>query len=469
MNPKISIIVPVYNNEKFLSECLDSICRQTFSDIEIICINDGSTDNSLSILEEYALKDKRIILLNQENKGLGYTMNRGIKTASGDFIGIVESDDYILENMYESLYKIAVKNDADFVKSNFCVFYDEENSRKFIQVPLFDDEKYYNIVLNPKKSPNVFNAIMNNWTGIYKKDFLEKNKIYHLETPGASFQDTGFWFKAFCCAERIFFLDKEFYMCRRDNPDSSVNSKEKVFCICEEYSEIENFLNSRPDLKKYFEKIKNHKKFQMYQWNFTRMGSKYKQMFIKNASKEFKLAQKKGMLDKNLFGAGEWKKVQFLIKHPVLFPLKYNLLSPYTKKRKELKIHFKKYFDCVRAQKQINKLARKYKNKKIVLYGAGIYCKTLFENYDLSNLNIVAVADRGFKNEENKNFFNLNCILPKDLKEFDCDLILLGVYDTLQIFDYLQDQLLVGSKNSQIKILPIVEDTVISRIKNFFS
>ena len=103
---KISVIVPIYNAEAYLNRCLDSIINQTYSDLEIILINDGSTDNSLDICLEYASKDKRIVVYNQTNKGISKTRNKGIELATGDYIGFVDSDDIISPRMYETLYNL---------------------------------------------------------------------------------------------------------------------------------------------------------------------------------------------------------------------------------------------------------------------------------------------------------------------------------------------------------------------------
>ena len=120
--PKVSIIVPTYNVEPYLRECLDSICRQTLKDIEIICVNDGSTDGSLAIINEYATRDSRIVVLDGPNGGYGKGMNRGLDRATGEYIGIVEPDDFIALTMYEDLYAIASEHDLDFVKADFYRF-----------------------------------------------------------------------------------------------------------------------------------------------------------------------------------------------------------------------------------------------------------------------------------------------------------------------------------------------------------
>ena len=115
---KVSVIIPVYNVEPYLEKCLDSLINQTLKDIEIICINDCSTDNSLNILEQFKNKDERIKLINlKENKGAAAARNEGLKIAKGEYLGFVDPDDYVDLNFYEELYKKAKQDDADIVKA----------------------------------------------------------------------------------------------------------------------------------------------------------------------------------------------------------------------------------------------------------------------------------------------------------------------------------------------------------------
>ncbi|MCM1338279.1 MAG: glycosyltransferase, partial [Muribaculaceae bacterium] len=118
-NIKISVIVPVYNVEKYLSQCLESILSQSLQEIEIICINDGSTDSSYQILEKYKTLDERIIIIDKTNSGYGSACNIGLKLARGEYICIVESDDFIASNMLEDMYKLAANNLADIAKSAY--------------------------------------------------------------------------------------------------------------------------------------------------------------------------------------------------------------------------------------------------------------------------------------------------------------------------------------------------------------
>ena len=124
--PKISIIVPVYNVENYLKQCMDSLLNQTFSDFELICINDGSTDSCLSILEDYAGRDARIRLISKENEGYGKTMNRGLAEARAPYVGIVESDDFAKPEMFERLYAAMAERPVDLVKCNFYKYTTED-------------------------------------------------------------------------------------------------------------------------------------------------------------------------------------------------------------------------------------------------------------------------------------------------------------------------------------------------------
>ena len=114
--PLVSVIVPVYNVEKYLEECLDSIINQTLEDIEIICVNDGSTDNSLKILKKYAKKDNRIKIINQKNCGLGCARNSGLNQSQGDYIFFLDSDDYLNPNILEKLYPKALESHSEIGK-----------------------------------------------------------------------------------------------------------------------------------------------------------------------------------------------------------------------------------------------------------------------------------------------------------------------------------------------------------------
>lgn len=241
--PKISIIVPVYNVEEYLQQCLDSIVSQSLKDIEIICVDDGSTDNSAKILDEIGAKDSRIKVVHKENAGYGAAMNVGLDMAIGEYVGIVESDDYVLPQMYETLYNAAVENDLDMVKSDAYYWIEKENFLSRIHTKLLDS--YYDRVLDNLDRNYFFEFYMNIWTGIYKKSFLDKNMIRFHESPGASYQDNGYWMLTCIYANRAMWINKAFYYYRQDNPTASVRDQGKVMAMTDEYEYLENILKKR--------------------------------------------------------------------------------------------------------------------------------------------------------------------------------------------------------------------------------
>ena len=200
----VSVIVPVCNVQRFLRQCLDSLTSQTMQDLQIICINDGSTDDSLSILREYEQRDDRIEVITKPNAGYGHTMNCGLKAARGEYIGIVESDDVAEKAMFEELYQLAKENNADIVKSNFFPY--QTNTFESKDDPI-DENLWaceYGKVFNPLEEQNIFLTQPAIRSALYKREFLEEESITFLETPGASFQDTSFNFKAFASAKRVY-------------------------------------------------------------------------------------------------------------------------------------------------------------------------------------------------------------------------------------------------------------------------
>ena len=169
--PKVSVIVPVYNVEKYLKQCLDSIVNQTYKNLEIIIVNDGTKDNSMKLVEEY-LQDKRIKVINKKNGGLGSARNRGIEEATGDYISFVDSDDYIDLNMYEKLINV--------IRGEEIIIF---NHSRFDDITGEIVKKNYTKESKMKKLEKRINYLYSNienscWNKIYKADFIKKNKFY---------------------------------------------------------------------------------------------------------------------------------------------------------------------------------------------------------------------------------------------------------------------------------------------------
>ena len=240
---KVSIIVPVCNVEQYLSTCLDSILAQTLEDIEVICVDDGSSDQSPAILDDYTKRDSRMRVIHKDNRGYGHSMNVGIDAASGEYIGIVESDDCILPNMYETLYSTAKNNDLDFVKSDVIFWW--ETIRYTCEYHKEDLNPYYGRVLDSSNRKLFLQFFMNTWTGIYKRSFLNENSIRHNETPGAAYQDNGFWIQTLSFCERAMWLKDAFYLYRQDNPLASIKSKSNVLTMVNEYNFVSKILTEK--------------------------------------------------------------------------------------------------------------------------------------------------------------------------------------------------------------------------------
>ncbi|APU78347.1 sugar transferase [Campylobacter jejuni] len=310
--PKVSIVVPSLNSISYIRECIDSILNQTLKDIEILCIDANSTDGTLEVLKNYEKKDKRLRVIISDKKSYGYQMNLGIKEAKGEYLGIVESDDYIKTNMYERLYEIAKKNDCEVVKGDFYIL--ESNKGKYSKITPIDF--LYNQIISFKTHPNIFNFQSINQIGIYRLDLLRTNQIKLNETPGASYQDNGLWFQIFALAKSIYFINEAFYMLRRDNPNSSVKSKEKVYCACEEYDFIRDFLKKHPDLEKTLAPICALHRFGNYMFTLERIDERYKLDFLKRFSQDFRKILKDKELDENLFGDGDMKIIYSIVENP---------------------------------------------------------------------------------------------------------------------------------------------------------
>ncbi len=282
--PKVSVIIPVYNVEKYLRECLDSVINQTLADIEIIVVDDGSPDNCPQICDEYALKDNRIKVIHKENGGYGSAMNVGLDNATGDYIGILEPDDFVKNTMFEDLYSLADKNNLDMVKSDF--YYYTTSNKSARQAGLIK-KKNENKVLSAKDDIFMLKLPPSIWSAIYKRSFLNKNNIRFLETAGASFQDTSFAFKTLATAKRLMFTSKPYVYYRQDNENSSIHSKDKVYNICYEWEEITKYINKRPKIKEVVNQVKLSTQFNAYKWNLVRIDECYKDEFIEKYQQTF--------------------------------------------------------------------------------------------------------------------------------------------------------------------------------------
>ena len=250
--PKISVIIPVYNVEKYLRQCLDSVIKQSLPDIEIICIDDGSTDNSLQICNEYAINDSRINVIHQKNSGLGCARNSGLKNANGEYILFVDSDDWIEENACLEMYNKAVEINADIVLTGETLYYQSADKygpgwRNFAGYK--DMEEITESIVWETFTPAC--------TRLYKKEFLDRNNLKFVEN--CFYEDNSWGCLMFILAKRIGFVKNQYYYRQRNDSITAVKD-EKVFDWIKDYKYFYEFLTNN--------KIQSHKKLWADIWYF---------------------------------------------------------------------------------------------------------------------------------------------------------------------------------------------------------
>lgn len=222
MSIKLTVIVPVYNTEKYLHQCIESILQQTYSNLQIICINDGSTDDSGSILQQYASRDKRIQLINQENRGYGFVINRGFELAHGQYITIVESDDFIDPFIYESMLHIADRcKEAEIIKFAYWDYFDNADGTHTILPSMSSKVEPHLFPFKIEQYPELLIYHPSIWSCIYRSDFIKSKNLKLIEASNAGWVDNPFFFASLILARKIIWTNEKHYYYRRTNLESS--------------------------------------------------------------------------------------------------------------------------------------------------------------------------------------------------------------------------------------------------------
>lgn len=279
---KLSIVIPCFNVGKFLEDALNSVCRQTYKNLEIICIDDGSTDETSGILAIFAAKDSRIQIISKKNTGYGDSVNLGLERATGDYVAIFEPDDFIDSDMYSVLMCNAKLMNLDISR---CTYSDYKEG---LDIPNECKKLPKNRLYCPRKSSDAsaFRHQPSIWSAVYRRDWLNENRIRLLPTPGASFQDTSFAFKTNLLAERCFAVDKPFYH-YRSHPNNSVKSAKNIFAPLNEYQECIEFAREYG----YIEVAKSvvlEMEYSVYKWNYQRIGASDRRKFLSRWRQEWK-------------------------------------------------------------------------------------------------------------------------------------------------------------------------------------
>ena len=319
-NPRVSILMPSLNVADYIGEALESVVAQTMRDIEIICIDAGSTDGTLEVIKRFADGDGRIRIIHSDVKSYGLQMNLGLKAAKGEYVAIVETDDAILPTMCERMYAVATANAADIVKADYVRFSGElsDSECERTVMPCTQNPDLYGKTVDPRDDRRAlpFTIICGN---IYRRSFLESENIRFNETPGASYQDIGFFMQTTLLARRIYFLNEHFYLYRRDNPNSSINSTGKAFAVCREFEFIRARLMSREDVEHDFSAEYGREMFYSYWSTLHRIGAGLRADFIMRFSDDLRAAFKRGELQRSGFSKANWQRILEIMTMPLAF------------------------------------------------------------------------------------------------------------------------------------------------------
>lgn len=276
----VSVVVPAYNVEKTVSATVGSLSAQDYSDFEIICVDDGSTDATPVILDSFAARDERIKVIHKKNGGYGSAINAGLDAARGEWVAILESDDRCAANTLSSLVAAGERANADMVKADWRLWWNETGD---VRPAGKISRRWCGHFLSRRERLELCRVAPAIWSAIYRKPFLEKNAIRCLETPGAAFQDTSFNIKAILSAERLVCSPDAFVDYRQDNPSSSVRSKGQVFSLLHEYSELARFLETRPDIDGWARNCIRELEYRAYLWNLKRLAPEQRRDFLEKA------------------------------------------------------------------------------------------------------------------------------------------------------------------------------------------
>lgn len=311
--PLVSVIIPVFNVEKYLEQCLDSVAAQTLEDIEIICVNDSSTDSSLDILNEYARKDERIKVVTQPNSGAGAARNKGMSMATGKYLSFLDSDDFFEKDMLKLAYDKAEEDKADFVVFNSDQYYTEKD--KFVEVAWTLRVKEippYTPFNHRQMTDNIFKVFVGwAWDKLYNREFVEKNNLVFQEQRTSN--DMLFVFSAVAIAKRISVVDKVLAHQRRDAKDSLSKTRENSWhCFYDALLALRKRLQQEG---LYRETEKDYINYALHfsLWNINTLAEPTKSILIDKMKKEwFEELGIKGKNEEYFYNKKEYKQYKKL-------------------------------------------------------------------------------------------------------------------------------------------------------------
>ena len=436
MPDKISIIIPVYNVAKYLGEALDSVINQTYTNWEAICVNDGSTDNSLEILNEYANKDSRFIIINQENRGVSNARNTALEKVTGKYIMFLDSDDFFKKEALETALKTIQSQNVDI-----CVFgYEQLVNNELIKSYR---SKLIEKTIGENLAPD-FTVYLFLWSKIYRTDFIKKYNL-RFEEDQHTAEDVIFMYETIFNGATHGLLNKQLYVYRTNRKNSLTTANIKG---------IKSDIKAAEKLcakKLYESQTLAMKKNIADRWlngclyYYNKFHSLHEHLIIYlDILKMLKFWEKK--IDRNILNELEnYRELKSLHKRI----LKDSLPS------KKYSENLEEYLKEVKFEKYLRKLKRKLKNKKVLIYGTGSLFQLILQKYSLKDINILGISDGKYllKDAGNKDLgFN---IIPKEkIKDYSPDYILVATKNYEKIIRNFEFNF---TQNKKIKVIPFVK------------
>lgn len=377
---EITVILPSYNVADYIGECLESVVTQTFRDMEILCIDAGSTDGTQETIKEYMRTDGRIRLYLSDQKSFGYQMNLGISMAQSPYVAFVETDDYVLPDMLTTLYGLAKEHDTDIVKADFDNVVRLADGQTWVLREGFGagGSNYYDKVISLKEHPELYRAEYFYWRGLYKKEFLIRHGLRFQETPGASYQDMGFFYQLYLYAEKVYFTKAAFYQYRRNREESSNYCRDALDKLMQEYRYMEETVKPQTEEVRRLQPYYLERLFRQVLTRIRLLAAHGEQaqeqmqalLYFQGL---FERAEKNGEIEEMLWNAADLRELYMFLSDVEAY-VQYHRLS-YAAKRRQMS----KFIEKVRARKEA------------VIFGGGReggFCNCLLQSKGVSTVKV---------------------------------------------------------------------------------
>ena len=405
--PKVSVILPSLNVADYIEECMDSVVHQSLQELEIICVDAGSTDGTKEILDRYAREDPRITILHSSKKSYGCQINRGLDYASGEYVAVLETDDWIEPEMYRYLYENGAPEELDYVASDFDLLYQLQNGKDYlIRQRLFHGSRqdWYGRILDSDEIATLRASDYVLWKGIYNREFLNSHHIRLHPSPGAAFQDMGFLQQVKTYAMGAKYFDKSFYRYRQDRKEASSKGLEGLGYYENEFLWIKDelrlcqFLNNIH--RKYYYFTMSISFITKYDQILVRLKGDWQDQRLFGPYKWFRQqvseAVNNNLLDESMYGGELWEKLMLLLASQKA----YSQMVVDREKKKG---------DCLQA------LLKRIKNRPVIVFGCGIRGERLMFYCDSNHIKIHGFCDNNPALAGNEKF-GFPIIAASDLK-----------------------------------------------------